>query len=84
MALPPVNLNLFQAFCGDDALKNVVLATTKWSRKTEHSEGHQQQLESKHWKSLIDKGAKVCRFDQSEESAWAVINTILCASHPPT
>ncbi|KDR69843.1 hypothetical protein GALMADRAFT_128439 [Galerina marginata CBS 339.88] len=73
------NLRLFQDMCRDDALKNVVLVTTKWSRKSKDSEKYQLQLEGKHWKTLIDKGAKVHRFDQGSTSAWAAIDMIICA-----
>ncbi|KDR69850.1 hypothetical protein GALMADRAFT_145236 [Galerina marginata CBS 339.88] len=71
------NLKLFQDLCGKDALKGAVLATTKWSRKTEDSEKHHQQLVTKHWKPIIDNGARVRRFDQGYDSAWLLIDTIL-------
>ncbi|KDR69845.1 hypothetical protein GALMADRAFT_255666 [Galerina marginata CBS 339.88] len=71
------NLKLFQDLCGDDALQNAVLATTKWSRRTGDSEKHHQQLVTKHWKSLIDRGARVYRFDQGYESAWQLVHAII-------
>ncbi|KDR79475.1 hypothetical protein GALMADRAFT_154365 [Galerina marginata CBS 339.88] len=57
----------------------VVLGTTKGTLLLPGSEERQSQLvkSSEYWKPLIDKGAKVLPFDNSYESAYRFIDTIL-------
>ncbi|KDR69835.1 hypothetical protein GALMADRAFT_77162 [Galerina marginata CBS 339.88] len=71
-------IRIFQDMCGNDALKYVVFTTT-CTKRTRDSEiaDHLRELKAIHWKSLIEKGASVHRFDQGFESAWAIIDSIL-------
>ncbi|KAF4588347.1 Proteasome subunit beta type-4 [Pleurotus pulmonarius] len=73
-------LKIFKTFaelCGTAAAERVILVTTMWSQvKKEVGIRREAELRSKFWKDLIDKGAKVERFDASFESAWAIIGTV--------
>jgi hypothetical protein len=72
------NLTMFNKLCGDTALKNVILATTKWDG-IEPSVGlrREQQLYDTYWKKMLIQGSKMARFIHTYESAWAIIDLIL-------
>jgi hypothetical protein len=72
------NLKMFTKLCGDDALKNVILVTTKWS-DTPEDVGHrrEQQLSNTYWKRMIVLGSKMARFTCTHESAWSIITPII-------
>jgi GTP-binding protein EngB required for normal cell division len=72
------NLDMFRYLCGEDALNNVVLGTTKWGRITaDDGDRRERELEDIHWKPLIDKGSMVRRSKGDLESAWDVIDVLL-------
>ncbi|KAF8183996.1 P-loop containing nucleoside triphosphate hydrolase protein, partial [Pholiota molesta] len=54
------NLNMFRKLVGDNALKCVVLGTTKW-KLVESAVGakRQEQLETEFWKDMIKAGSQV-------------------------
>jgi hypothetical protein len=58
------NLFMFKKLCGNDALKNVILATTMWDRVTE-AEGTVRELEltstPDFWGWMMSRGSKVLR-----------------------
>ncbi|KAG6917337.1 hypothetical protein DXG01_002908 [Tephrocybe rancida] len=72
------NLDMFNKLIGKDATKNVVLATTKWGDIPDEVGGRrEEQLRERHWKWMVDLGAKLFRFTDSRESGWAIIQHIL-------
>jgi hypothetical protein len=72
------NLTMFDKLCGDDAVKNVVLATTKWnSVAADVGEQRQRQLSEKYWKTMLGNGSRVSRFKDTHESAWRIVDLIL-------
>ena len=71
------NLEIFRNMCGKDTLDHVVLGTTKWGLNVPGSEENHLELETKHWKPLIERGAQVRRFDGSHESAQNLIDAII-------
>ena len=72
------NFQVFRELCGDKTLKNVVLVTNMWGRVTPSlGVGREKQLQSKHFKSAIDKGARLLRYDDTPESAQEILRTIL-------
>lgn len=74
---PSKNLRLFSELCGNDAAKNVVLATTMWNPvKTEVEERREAELRAEYWKELVDNGCKIARFENTLESAREVIGQI--------
>ncbi|KAH7905317.1 hypothetical protein BJ138DRAFT_1017875 [Hygrophoropsis aurantiaca] len=72
------NLGMFTKLIGDDAAKNVILATTKWGDvEQEVGEGREKQLRANFWKEMIDQGSRTAQFHNTYESAWAIVNLIV-------
>jgi len=72
------NLEMFHRLCGDDALRNVVLGTTKWSRVSDdEGMGREDELQAIHWKTMIDGGSTVRRFSSTTDSARKIVSVIL-------
>jgi len=72
------NLQLFNQLCGDDALKNVILGTTKWGDiKEDVGKRREGQLAESHWKDMLSYGATMVRFKNTPESAWDIVKLIL-------
>lgn len=71
------HLEIFRKLCGNEALDHVVLGTTKWGLNIPGSEETHRELETKYWKSLIEKGAHVRRFDGTHKSAQSLVNAII-------
>jgi hypothetical protein len=73
------NLRMFQNLCGENALHNVLLTTTQWS-KVEKSKGEAREGELKSkkefWKPLLDRGANLERFHGDRESGLALIHKL--------
>ena len=71
------NLDMFFQLCGHEALARVVLGTTNWGEvNKERGEEREQRLATTLWKTMIDSGSKMLRFDDTKESAWTFLNTI--------
>jgi len=78
------NLNIFKSICGKKAMPNVVIATTMWGIVGgDEGEGREEELKGDFWKEILADGCKTARFDQTYESAWHIIGSILC-SNPGT
>ena len=72
------NLEMFRKLCGDDALKNVILATTKWADVTpEVGAKREKQLADMYWKEMIGYGSTVVRFSDSHLAACDIIDNIV-------
>lgn len=75
------NIELFQALCGETALKNVVFVTTKWDLMTgprmAEAESKEAQI-SKKLKAMLDLGARLDRHDNSIQSAQRIMASVLC------
>ena len=73
------NLNMFRKLCGDEALKNVVLATTKWDDVTpEVGQQREIQLREDFWKEMIQYGSVMMQVGTDpEHSPWNIIDKIL-------
>ena len=67
---------MFRKLWGDEALKNVVIGTTKWD-DVELDVGQQReiQLRDNFWKEMIQHGSVVMQVH--DDSAWKVVNHIL-------
>ncbi|ORY17907.1 hypothetical protein BCR34DRAFT_621585 [Clohesyomyces aquaticus] len=80
------NLSMFRKLCGDDAFKNVTLATSFWDEMIDTAKGEwrEEQLvkERKWWGYMASKGSKVRRFMNTRESALEIIAEL--AGLPPT
>ena len=72
------NLEMFRKLCGDEALGNVVLGTTKWGDVSlEKGQRREQQLRSDYWKEMLQRGSVIMRVLADSASAWEIINHIL-------
>ena len=70
--------DVFQKLCGEDALKRVVVCTTKWSDiYQEEGDRRIEQLKEDYWKEMIKGGSTVRKFEDSQKSAWDVIAPII-------
>ncbi|KAL4063366.1 P-loop containing nucleoside triphosphate hydrolase protein [Scleroderma yunnanense] len=74
------NLDMFGRLCGDKAAQRVRLVTTMWDSMTptdrNNAGGKASQLEQKFWKPLIKSGARHRRFNNTQQSAWEIINDV--------
>ena len=75
---PLKNLHMFAKLCGDGAIKNVVLATTMWSKvKPEIGSRREVELQTTYWRGMLDLGSRMMRFEDSFEAAWNMIDEIV-------
>ncbi|KAF8064966.1 hypothetical protein FPV67DRAFT_162874 [Lyophyllum atratum] len=60
---------------------HVLLATVKWSRAQQdpQAEIREQELKDKSWRLILKAGAQTCRFMNTKDSAWGIIDTLLQA-----
>jgi len=71
------NFRMLRELCGEKTLKNVILMTSKWGRVTpQEGADREQQLKDKYFKAAIEKGAQLCRYTNTPESAQAILRTI--------
>ncbi len=74
------NLRMFRRLCGDENLKNVILATTKWGitpPKDAKRRDLELHAESGYWAPMTAAGSLIRRFENSAESAQALIDELL-------
>lgn len=72
------NLDMFHQLCGEDALTKVILGTTNWGEVTlTVGEERERQLRHNFWQKMVDLGSEVCRFENIQESAQAMLGIIL-------
>jgi hypothetical protein len=72
------NLTMFDKLCGDNALKNVILATTKWGDiELDVGQRRERQLSDTYWKKMLAQGSQMTRFMGMHDSALATISLIL-------
>ncbi|KIK11924.1 hypothetical protein PISMIDRAFT_61664, partial [Pisolithus microcarpus 441] len=72
------SLDILCCICGDKAAGRVRLVTTMWDQveNPRLAENTVLQLETNLWKPLIDAGARHMRFENSRQSAWAIIEDL--------
>ena len=82
------NLRMFQKLCGEDALKNVVVVTTRWDdvpgkdRETmENRENELMKTPGKFFQPLTAAGGQFLRHDNTEGSAQRIVERFL-KNHP--
>ena len=71
---PYRNLRLFGELCGDKAIEKVMLVTTMWDRiEREKGKQREEELVTRFWAKMIEHNASHDRFDNSDSSAWRII-----------
>lgn len=70
---------IVRKICGDQALKNVLLVTSRWSQvnQTDGSK-RESQLREKFWAYMLAKGSNMSRFHGDRDSAIALVSQLLC------
>lgn len=74
------NFRLFRKLCGDDALNHVVVATNMWGDVSlEIGERRERELSESDlfFKPALDKGAQLRRHDNTLDSAYTIIRSII-------
>ncbi|KAK4227813.1 P-loop containing nucleoside triphosphate hydrolase protein [Podospora fimiseda] len=58
------HFHIFEELCGEEALGNVILLTTRWDELSHINIGKQreQELRDEYWDSMIDHGSQVRKF----------------------
>lgn len=78
------SLVMLRKLCGDEALQNMVLTTTHWSNVNK-SVGNRREEElltnPQFWGGLVERGAKVARFDGDRGSGLALIDLFMSMKH---
>jgi len=70
-------LEMFQEICGDEALKNVVLVTTRWDAippdQLRDALGREQELINKWWAPMLKRGSHIKQFRGAPAAAKAMV-----------
>lgn len=71
-------LQICRKICGQDALKNVMLVTTRWS-EVDKSIGAQreEELRTNFWKFMLEFGSTMARYHGDQDSAVAIASQLL-------
>jgi len=71
------NLEMFATLCGQEAMPNVIIATTMWSEvQKAKGERREQELKRDFWKDMVADGCRTERFEDTYESAWRIIGSL--------
>jgi hypothetical protein len=69
---------MFADLCGEDAIRNVILATTMWNQVNEEiGKRREDELKGKYWKTMLENGSVTIRFLDSYKSTWDIVDIIL-------
>ncbi|KAF8055867.1 P-loop containing nucleoside triphosphate hydrolase protein [Lyophyllum atratum] len=72
------NLDVFETFCGKDALKKVVLITTMWKDVSRNAgERNEAQMRDKFWKEMLANGSRMFRLQDVNYTASEIVEFIL-------
>ncbi|KAL0566229.1 hypothetical protein V5O48_015789 [Marasmius crinis-equi] len=80
------DFDMFRKLCGDDALKNAVIATTRWDEVPGTvAEERERELRTNEafFKPALDRGARLLRYYNSHESACEILKTVLANTPLP-
>lgn len=71
-------LEIFQRLCGKDALKNIVLVTSRWNDvDPQIGAGRERELREKFWSFMLRSGSKMSRFHGDRDSAVGLVSQLL-------
>jgi GTPase SAR1 family protein len=76
------NMRLFRALCGEDNLRKVIIATTKWEiTDPDISRSRFEELKDTSpkgvWSAYVAEGTQICRVSDNAASASALIRKVL-------
>lgn len=71
-------LDIFQRLCGKDALKNVLLVTSRWQDVDEKTGvDRERELREKFWSFMLRSGSNMSRFHGDRDSAIGLVSQLL-------
>ena len=71
-------LNIFRKICGQMALKNVLLVTTRWHEVDEAlGANRENELRQKFWAYMLNNGSTMKRFYGDKDSATAITSQLM-------
>ncbi|KAF9037217.1 hypothetical protein BJ165DRAFT_1307452, partial [Panaeolus papilionaceus] len=75
-------LRIFQALTGVNTAKSIAVVTTMWDcvwneTATKRAESNFNQLRDDIWKEYVDKGTKIYKFHNTQESALSIVDKAL-------
>jgi len=78
------NLELFASLCGQKAMPNVILTTTKWEYVSlTTGTNREEELRSEFWKDMLNSGCRTERFQNTYDSAWRIIDSLVEKDRAP-
>jgi chromosome condensin MukBEF ATPase and DNA-binding subunit MukB len=78
------NLGIFTSLLGQEALSNVVIATTMWSEvRSEVGIRREEDLKRIYWHDLLAGGCRTERFDNTYQSAWHIVGSLESNDYAP-
>lgn len=74
---PLKHLFMFRKLCGNEAESRIVLTTTMWDEVQETvGKSRLVELESTHWKTMIERGSTTFRYWNTQESARELLQMV--------
>ena len=71
-------LNIFKKICGQLALKNVLLVTTRWNEVDEAvGASREKQLREDFWAYMLSNGSTMTRFHGTKDSAMVIVSELM-------
>jgi len=72
------SLRMFRKLVGEDALHNVILATTHWTSVSEEiGKRREGELKAKFWRPLLDEGARMVRYAGDRRSGLDLLDMLI-------
>lgn len=69
---------IFKKICGHEALRNVLLVTSRWDGIDEaKGADRERQLKEKFWAYMVDRGSNISRFHGDRDSAISLVSQLL-------
>ncbi|KAL8821399.1 MAG: hypothetical protein Q9223_000548 [Gallowayella weberi] len=69
---------IFKKICGDRAMKNNLLVTSRWSEVDQVlGSDRERQLKEKFWSYMLNKGSNMSRFHGDRDSAISLVSQLL-------
>src|ERR1700727_3407644 len=71
------HLRMFRSICGQEAMPNVIIATTKCGEiKEANGERREEELKRDFWRDMVADGCRIERFKYTYHSAWYIIDRL--------
>lgn len=72
------NFKMFRELCGESTLRNVLIVTNMWNEvASDLGEMREKELENKFFKGILDKGARMLRHEDTQESTHRILRYLI-------